>query len=149
MTSILTFQIARIENRQFACFPEDYIVGENVDIHAQFGFDVDEQTQTVCCFSKFMFEQQRNKLLVAEVLTYFLIHPDSFEEIAHDGEFQIPVDHLRHFATIAVGTARGILWAKTEGTCLNQIVLPPINLVEAITDDFRKEATSNQNVAEP
>ena len=39
-------------------------------------------------------------------------------------------------ATIVVGTVRGIIHAKTEGTVLNAIVLPPINLTEIIKDDI-------------
>ena len=39
-------------------------------------------------------------------------------------------------ATIATGTARGIIHAKSEGTVLSAIILPPINLIEAIKDDL-------------
>ena len=38
--------------------------------------------------------------------------------------------------TIVVGAARGIIHAKTEGTILNSVILPPINLVEIIKDDL-------------
>ena len=37
---------------------------------------------------------------------------------------------------IAVGTARGILHAKTEATKFNQFLIPPINVVELIKDDI-------------
>ena len=43
---------------------------------------------------------------------------------------------LRYLATIATGTMRGIIHTKTESTALNPIVLPPLNLVETIKDDF-------------
>lgn len=45
-------------------------------------------------------------------------------------------DILRYLATIATGTVRGIIHAKTENTVLNSVVVPPINLVEAIKEDF-------------
>ena len=46
------------------------------------------------------------------------------------------VDFLRYLATIATGTVRGIIHTKTENTVLNSVVVPPINLVEAIKEDF-------------
>ena len=48
----------------------------------------------------------------------------------------IEVNFLRYLATIVTGTVRGIIHTKTENTSLNPIVLPPINLVEAIKEDF-------------
>ena len=38
--------------------------------------------------------------------------------------------------SISVGTLRGIIHTKTEGTVLNTIVLPPINLDEIINKDL-------------
>ena len=73
-------------------------------------------------------------MLILEMNTYFLIAPEGIEEIKKNGS--VPVDFLRYMGTIAVGTARGIVHAKTEGTVLNAIVLPPINLVEAIKEDL-------------
>ncbi len=138
MTNALKFRISRIETKQFACFPEDFINGETVNIKADFGFDVNDTHTEICCFSKYVFDQNGKKLVAAEVFVFFSIHPDSALTLREDHTIVIPVDNLRHFATIAVGTARGIIWSKTEGTCLNQVVLPPINLVETITNDFIK-----------
>lgn len=42
-------------------------------------------------------------------------------------------------ATIVVGTARGIISAKTESTVLSSITLPPINLVTVIKNDLQLE----------
>jgi hypothetical protein len=36
---------------------------------------------------------------------------------------------------ITVGTARGVLHAKTEGTTLNKFFIPTVNVVEMVTDD--------------
>ena len=41
----------------------------------------------------------------------------------------------RYMATIAVGAARGVIAAKVEGTNLENLVLPPINLMETIQRD--------------
>lgn len=39
-------------------------------------------------------------------------------------------------ATIVTGTARGIIHAKSEGTLLAGIILPPINVMELIKNDL-------------
>ena len=47
---------------------------------------------------------------------------------------------MQHIAMLTVGTTRGILHAKTEGTCFNKYVLPAINVAELIKDDVEFEA---------
>lgn len=42
---------------------------------------------------------------------------------------------MAHLTTIMVGTARGILHAKTENTLFNQFLLPTIDVTELVTDD--------------
>lgn len=56
----------------------------------------------------------------------------------------IPKGFLRHLAMLTVGTSRGILHAKTEGTCFNKYVLPTINVTLIIKED----ATFNFNKLE-
>ena len=53
-----------------------------------------------------------------------------------DKSWIIPVDFLRYMGTIVVGTARGVLHTKTEGTVLNAYVLPPINVMELVKEDL-------------
>lgn len=47
----------------------------------------------------------------------------------------VPKGFLCHLAMLTVGTSRGILHAKTEGTCFNKYVLPVINVTEIIKGD--------------
>lgn len=72
--------------------------------------------------------------MVLELTAYFGIAPEGVAEIQKKS--LVPVDFLRYMGTIVVGTARGIIHAKTEGTVLNSVVLPPINLVEIIKEDL-------------
>jgi hypothetical protein len=71
------------------------------------------------------------------VLTcFFSIEPSTLEELIKDDVITIPVDFLRYMGTIVVGTARGYLFARTEKSNLSEYVLPPLNLMEAIKEDF-------------
>ena len=47
----------------------------------------------------------------------------------------VPHGFPGHLAMLTGGTTRGILHAKTEGTCYNQYVLPTINVTEIIKED--------------
>ena len=130
----IPYQIIRIETKQFAVFPEKFINTERVLVKSSYGFSPSEDLQTIGCRSVFNYIQNENLLLVTELLTVFALAPEGVEEIKKKGI--IPVDFLRYMATIAVGAARGVIHTKTEGTVLNSIVLPPINLVEIIKQDL-------------
>jgi hypothetical protein len=43
---------------------------------------------------------------------------------------------MSHFGVITVGTARGVLHSKTDGSIFNDLILPTINLTEIIKDDI-------------
>ena len=72
--------------------------------------------------------------MVLEMGAIFAIAPEGVSEIKAKGT--VPVDFLRYMGTIVVGAARGIIHTKTEGTVLNSVILPPINLVEIIKEDL-------------
>ena len=78
--------------------------------------------------------QNEKLLLVAQLACYYDIAPDGFKAIK--GEGKIPVDFLRYMGSISVGTIRGVIHAKTEGTVLNPVVMPPVNLEEMIKSDL-------------
>ena len=130
----IPYRIVKIENNQFALFPEKYINGQEVKINISFNFAYSSDLKMIRCISKIDYLQSESVLLILENTTFFSIAPEGTASIQKDGK--VPVDFLRYMATIAVGTARGIIHAKTEGSVLNSVVLPPINLEEIIKDDM-------------
>ena len=81
--------------------------------------------------------QNEELLLTTEVQCFFSIAPESIEQLQEEQE--IPVGFLQYMGTITTGTVRGIIHAKTEGTVLNSIVLPPLNLTKTITEGLHIE----------
>lgn len=134
---ILHYKISKIETRQFAIFPENFRLDQPVNIKSSFAFNVKKDCSQIRCISKFEYNQDDRVVLVSEFATYFDIAPDGSEKIKLSKT--ISVDFLRYMATIVVGTARGIIYAKSENTFINTVILPPINLVEAITEDLSIE----------
>ena len=133
----IPYRIFRIETKQFAIFPELFENGAEVNVNSSYGFALGQDVSTVRCASRFNYIQGDKTLLILELHVDFQIAEEGISEIKKKGV--IPVDFLRYMATIVVGTARGVIHAKTAGTVLNPIVLPPINLVETIKEDMHIE----------
>lgn len=130
----IPFRIRQIKTQQFAMFPDLLVNGKDVSIQSEFNFGVNREITDLFCNTKLSYIQEENLLLTIEVLCFFTISPEGSNQLLQRG--CIEVDLLRYLATIATGTVRGIIHTKTENTALNPIVLPPINLVEAIKEDF-------------
>ena len=126
----IPYKIGQIKISQFAIFPDKYINGEEVQIHASFSFGHSVTLDSIRCTAAFSFLQKEELLLTSETQCFFDIAPEGIEQLRK--EHEIPVDFLRYMASIVTGTVRGIIHAKTEGTVLNAIILPPINLVNMI-----------------
>lgn len=115
-------------------FPELLINGEEVQIQSEFNFGVNNEVNDILCITRISYIQNEKLLLTTEVQCFFTISKEGSKNII--SQARIEVDFLRYLATIATGTVRGIIHTKTENTVLNTIVLPPLNLVEAIKKDF-------------
>lgn len=130
----IPFRIRQIKTQQFAIFPDLLINGNDVNIQSEFNFGVNKELDDIFCITKISYIQDDKLLLTIEVICFFSIREEGSRQISELG--RIEVGFLRYLATIATGTVRGIIHTKTENTALNPIVLPPLNLVEAIKDDF-------------
>lgn len=131
---ILHFRITEIKTQQFAIFPEKFVNGKEVNVESEFEFGLNDEFNRIRCISRFNYLQGDTLLLTCETHNVFDIREDGVEVLRK--ESMVPADTLRYLATISTGTARGVIHTKTEGTVLNPIVLPPINLVEVINKDF-------------
>ena len=131
----IPFRIKRVETKQFAMFPDD-MEGDVVQVNTKYEFRANVNERMILCDSYFDYKQEDKLILVLQVACYFEIEAGAFESFKKGDEIHIPVEFMRYMGTIAVGTARGIICAKTEGTRINSVVLPPINLVEVMKDDY-------------
>lgn len=130
----IPYRIERIETVQFAAFPESNVVGQDIAVNTTVGFSIKSDLSNIRNTLKINYVQGEKLLLIVEINCYFAIDKEGVEAIKKKGN--VPVDFLRYMGTISVGIARGVIHVKTEGTTLNAVVLPPINLVEMIKTDF-------------
>lgn len=136
----IPYRIASIHTNQFAMFLDKYSVGDGITINATFRYEYKPDLSTIRCTTTIQYIQNENVVMVLELGCEFAIQEQGAEAIRQSG--QINVEFLRYLATIAVGTARGVIHAKTEGSMLNGLVLPPLNVVETITDSLKIQAKS-------
>jgi len=132
----IPYKIDQIITRKFEQYPDLFSVGPDVQVSSEYGFAVNVIEHRVRCISKYIYMQEEHKLLELELVCVFDVESTAFNDLKKDNELTIPVEFLRYMATICVGTARGDIHARTEATAISHIVLPPINLVESITESF-------------
>ena len=100
-----------------------------------------EVNDIVCCslykFTSFIFDPDNKPFLIVEASCHFLIKDSAWTEMfnSETNTLVVPKGFLCHLAVLTAGTSRGILHAKTEGTCFNKYVLPTINVTGIIKED--------------
>jgi hypothetical protein len=102
-----------------------------------FGIDIDDHTIT--CNVRFSFEKKKDQpFLILEVRALFEIEKNDFlnKMRQEDNSYMITKDLAIHFAVLTVGSARGILHAKTEGTHFNDYILPTIDVKSMLPEDI-------------
>lgn len=134
MDMTIPYRIERIETSQFAIFPDKVVNGEDVSIEVNMNFSVSNNLTPLKSVTNVRYIQNDNLLMVLEINCFFAISEDGQEAIKKNGK--IPVDFLRYMGTFAIGIARGVIHARTEGTVLSPVVLPPINLNDTIDKDI-------------
>lgn len=134
MIDHIAYRISHIDTIQFATFPDNFINGKDVVINTSCGYNVKSDINQVRNIVEVSYNQNDKLLLVAQIACYFSIAEDGMEAIIKEG--RIPVDFLRYMGSLSIGVMRGVIHAKTEGTVLNPIVMPPVDLADTIKDDL-------------
>jgi hypothetical protein len=89
--------------------------------------------------SEFSFEKKKDQpFLILKVQGLFEIDKNDFlnKMKQEDGSYLVTQELATHFAVLTVGSARGFLYAKTEGTTYNQYLLPTIDIKVMVQDDI-------------
>lgn len=132
---MVRFRMSRISVEQFAILVKDAPQAEVV-VDSDVSFGVIPNNQLVAVKFNITFTHEDKTLLVMEVHCYFNVSPDDWKGFEKENKVIIPKDLLAHFAMHTVGTARGVLFCKTEGTLYNQFIIPPMNVVDKIPEDI-------------
>jgi hypothetical protein len=135
----VNFRLVKIITDQFATF--DFTTDENKEVQvltdAAYGASLDDKT--IFCQTSHSFKDFTGNTFIKIVLTcIFEIHTDDWSRIISEDKtiLTLPKELCIHMAMLTIGTVRGVLHCKTEGTPFNIHVLPTINTLDMIPSDL-------------
>src|SRR5690554_3971284 len=134
----LSFRLSGINTEEYAILEEGYKDGEDVGLATFLEFGIDKERKILGSNVKFQFEQEKKPFMIISVTCGFEIEPDAWISLIDEksNKLIIPEGFASHLAVFTVGTTRGVLHEKTNGTKFNDYFIPPINLTELITGDI-------------
>lgn len=130
----IPYKIEKIETTQFAIFPDKVVNGAEVSIEVNSGFSFGDDLSPLKNVTSVQYKQGDALILVLEIVCYYALSDDGQEALRKVGK--IPADFLRYIGSFSIGIARGVIHARTDGTVLSPIILPPVNLNETIDKDL-------------
>lgn len=135
----LQFRMVHIATEQFAIIETSYQGADTkVEFTANLKFGKSIEQRILVVGMNFSFTNNDIPFLVIEVACHFQLSQESWNACTanEDDTYTIPQMFITQLAMQTVGTTRGVLHCKTEGTPFNQFILPSINLLDLITSDF-------------
>src|ERR1035437_9405709 len=118
-TKNIRFILAKIVTDQFAIIESTFNSSEPINLKNGLQFKADKENKLIGIKATFQFEQQSKPFLLIEASCFFKIEPNDWTTFVQEEEIVVPKHVITHFAVLTIGTTRGILHAKTEGTNFN------------------------------
>lgn len=117
----------KIAVEQFAILVNEYPRTE-ITLNTDLTFQYSLESRQVACKVAFRFCADDSVCLVLVCKCDFLIAEDDWRRLVKGNGIAIPKSLMEILAVHTIGTARGILFCKTEGTPFNTMMIPPINV---------------------
>ena len=132
------FNLVGIETKEFATFEESFNANdiENIDLNLNVGFQLSDKLDIINCIFTISFLQKENVFIKLKLICSFKLEEKTLERFKKDQKIIFPKSLMSHFGVITVGTARGVLHSKTNGSIFNDLLLPTINLTKIIKEDI-------------
>lgn len=117
------------------CLKEIIPQKKEANITTSLEFKINTDQKLIGVFATFTFEQAKKVFIKIQVSCHFNIEPDTWTSFLKDSNVVVPKNFISHLTILTIGTSRGILHAKTEGTEFNQFILPTINVNQLVDAD--------------
>lgn len=134
----LGFALSGLRTVSFATIDGAHKKTGKVNLITQLGFGIDTDEHIISCTVKFSFEKKEAQpFLILEVQALFEIQKDDFENkvLRDDNSYLVTKGLAIHFTVLTIGSARGILHAKTEGSVYNEYLLPTIDVQQIVEQE--------------
>lgn len=132
---IINFSLLKIKTEQFAIFEENFNKNEVINLNTNLSFGLNSNDKVFLVTPKYTFENEEKPFMAIQISCYFKIEDTTWNNFINKKHIIFPKDFVAHMAMITVGTSRGILHTKTEGTIFNDFILPPMNVAEMVGED--------------
>lgn len=133
---IIEFQLVGIKTAEFATFESDFVVDGEFMVNTNLNYSFHTEDNVVIVNAKFIFLCNEKPVIAIAVNCYFNLRQWDEYYIESEHKLTLPINLAQHIAVITIGTTRGILHTKTEGTLLNSLLLPSINVLELVPNDI-------------
>jgi len=132
------FSLHGMKTEQFAVFEKNYNPKKETLINTQLQFKLNHLNRLIAVFIHFELLHNDKVFVKLVVSCQFRIKDTSWDSFANNetSKLIVPKGFMSHLAMITVGTARGILFAKTEGTQFSKFILPLMNVADIIEKDI-------------
>lgn len=131
----INFNLLKIKTDQFALFEENHVENGKINLNTSMSFGLNIEDKGFSISVKFIFEIKKKPFMTTQVSCFFQIENTAWESFKVNDKTILPKGFVAHMAMITVGTSRGILHSKTEGTIFNKYILPTLNVAEMIPED--------------
>lgn len=134
----LGFVLTGLRTVSFAQIDAAYKKTGETNLVSSLGFGLNIDDHTITCKARFTFEKKKDHpFLILEVESLFKVEKNDFKNKVkqEDNSYLVSKELAMHFAVLTVGSSRGILHAKTEGTRYNEYLLPTIDVKQMIPED--------------
>lgn len=131
---MVRFRMFKINVEQFALLADN--PSSNLNINSKMGLDFSEENRNIRVNMSFHYVNGSTTLLVLKMNCEFNVHVDDWNSFQKEDKVVVSKSLLDYLVAQTVGTARGILHCKTEGTPFNCIVLPPMDVSHMIKGDI-------------
>lgn len=136
MNNQIPFRIVGLQVETFQLTGEKPKNDIPVEVRTNYEFGVKPDEHIVMARLVYTYLQEEKELLQMALVSTFDVKPDAFETMLEGNTFTLQPFFSRYLSTINVGAARGEIHARCEqvGSELANVILPPINLVEALPE---------------
>lgn len=131
---MVRFNMSRIAVSQFAILSENMPQGE-MNMLTEISFQYSSESRQIACEAGFRFTYEDETILVLKVQCEFRIHESDWAGFVRKDGVGIPKSVLEILAVHTIGTSRGVLFCKTEGTAFNSLMIPPLNVARMMEDE--------------
>lgn len=133
----IAFKLVNIKTVEFAVIESESINESTLESFVEIGFGFSDKTGRIQCSIKFKLSTDNKPFIIIHMNCTFEIEPTAWKAMYNDKKeaYILPIGFTKHLAVLVMGTTRGALHAKTEGSIYNKYFIPPMNIDEQIERD--------------